>query len=165
MDLYNEAIDFARELSTDLNIPADFVCCNLYDLPLHLKGQFDIIFTSYGVVGWLPHLDKWADVINKFLKPGGSFFIADFHPVVWMMDENFEHIKYFYHNEQVIKEEMRGTYTDRKASIHYTEYSWNHSLSEILNALIGKGLKIQSFDEYPYSYYNCFNNLVQGSDG
>lgn len=109
MDLYNEAIDFARELSTDLNIPVDFVCCNLYDLPLHLKGQFDIIFTSYGVVGWLPDLDKWADVINKFLKPGGSFFIADFHPVVWMMDENFEHIIYFYHNEQVIKEEMRGT--------------------------------------------------------
>ena len=81
------------------------------------------------------------------------------------MDENFEHIKYFYHNEQFIKEEMQGTYTDRHASIQYTEYSWNHSLSEILNALINTGLKIQLFNEYPYSYYNSFNNLIQGSDG
>ena len=99
MDLSNEAIYFSRELSTELNIPADFVCCNLYDLPLFLKGGVDIVYTSYGVVGCLPYLNKWAAIINQFLKPGGTFFIAGFHPVVWMMDENFEHIKYFYHNE------------------------------------------------------------------
>lgn len=60
---------------------------------------------------------------------------------------------------------MHGTYTDRKASIQYTEYSWNHSLCEVINALINNGLEIQSFDEYPFSYYNCFNKLVKGTDG
>lgn len=165
IDLSDQAIELAKQISNEVNIPAHFVCCNVYDLQQHIQGKFDIVFTSYGVVGWLPDLEKWASIINHFLKPGGTFFMAEFHPVVWMMDENFERIKYFYHNEVVIEEEMQGTYTDREASIHYKEYSWNHSLSEVINALINNELEIESFDEYPYSYYNCFKNLVRGRDG
>jgi len=91
--------------------------------------------------------------------------MVEFHPVVWMMDENFERIKYYYHNEEVIVEEQSGTYTDRHADIHYKEYSWNHSISEVLNMLIKHGLIIQHFNEFNFSCYNCFNNVVQGEDG
>jgi len=91
--------------------------------------------------------------------------MAEFHPVVWMMDENFERIKYYYHNEEVIVEDQSGTYTDRNADIHYKEYSWNHSISEVLNSLIKQGLRIQFFNEFNFSCYNCFNNVVQGKDG
>ncbi len=165
VDLSDTAIDTAKSLSDELNIPADFICCNVYDLPAHLNKQFDIVFTSYGVVGWLPDLNKWAAIIARLLKPGGVFYMVEFHPVVWMMDEDFEHIKYYYHNEQVIVEECNGTYADRYAAIEYKEYSWNHSLSEVINALIKHGLQINHLNEYPYSCYNCFNKTVQGSDG
>lgn len=165
MDLSDGAINYAKQLSEEVDVPAEFVCCNLYDLKEHLDAKFDIIFTSYGVIGWLPDLNKWASIIAHFLKPGGSFHLMEFHPVVWMMDENLERVKYYYHNEEIISEESTGTYTDRYADIKYTEHSWNHSLSEVVNALINHGLRIEHLNEFPYSYYNCFNNLVQGYDG
>ena len=165
IDLSDEAIEAAKQLSNELNIPAEFICCNVYDTLENIDKQFDIVFTSYGVIGWLPDLDKWANAISQALKPGGTFYMVEFHPVVWMMDENFERIKYYYHNEEVIVEEQSGTYTDRNADIHYKEYSWNHSISEVLNSLIKYGLTIQHFNEFNFSCYNCFNNVAQGEDG
>lgn len=165
VDFSEDAIKLAKELATEIQLPAEFICCNIYDLPAHLDKKFDIVFTSYGVIGWLPDLDKWASIISSFLKPGGTFFMAEFHPVVWMLDEELKHIVYPYHNAQLIVEEHTGTYTDPDAPIHYTEYSWNHSLGEVVNALINHGLQVQSLGEYPYSYYNCFKHLKRGDDG
>lgn len=165
VDFSETAIDYARELSVESNIPANFVCCNVYDMQQQLHQQFDIVFTSYGVIGWLPDLNKWAALISHFLKPGGTFYLAEFHPVVWMMDESFEKVKYYYHNAETIVEKSKGTYTDRAADISYEEYSWNHSLSEVVNALIRHGLQLQHLNEFPYSCYNCFNNLEQQADG
>ena len=165
IDLSDNAIAVAKELSTELNIPAEFIRSNVYDLREQLDTQFDIVYTSYGVVGWLPDLDKWAAIISHFLRPGGIFYIAEFHPVVWMMDDNFEEIKYHYHNHELIHEKMTGTYADRYAAIEYDDYNWNHSLGEVINSLIDAGLTIQHLNEFPYSCYNCFNNAVQGEDG
>src|SRR4051812_47286847 len=36
VDLSDEAIKLAKELSEELNIPAQFVCCNLYNIPKHI---------------------------------------------------------------------------------------------------------------------------------
>jgi SAM-dependent methyltransferase len=164
-DLSDAAIDLARKHAKNLNITARFVACNLYDLPLYLRGKFDIVFTSYGTIGWLPDLDRWAAVVAHFLKRGGIFYIADFHPVVWMMDEDMAHLKYPYHNAGVIETEQTGSYADREAAIQYKEYGWNHSLSEVVNSLIRHGLRIEFLNEYPYSPYNCFSNTVEGPDG
>ena len=164
-DLSDKAVDFARELSAELNIPAKFVRCNLYDLPENLEGRFDIVFTSYGTIGWLPDLDRWAGVIAHFLQPGGIFYIADFHPVVWMMDDDFTFLKYPYHNAGVIPTENTGSYAAKDVEQQYTDYGWNHSLSEIINALLEEGLRLDFLNEYPYSPYNCFQKTVQGTDG
>lgn len=170
VDLSDEAINEAKKLNDQLALDAKFICCNVYDLaesnsPVQTEEAFDIIFTSYGVVGWLPDLDKWASVIAKYLKPGGMFYIAEFHPVVWMFDDEFTHIQYSYANRGVIEMDSQGTYTDRNADIKAKEYSWNHSISDVLNALIRQGLQIQSFNEYMYSPYPCFNNVVQNKEG
>ncbi len=165
IDLSDKAIHIANELSSELKIPAKFICSNVYELKEKLDQKFDIVFTSYGVIGWLPDLDKWANIISHFLKPGGTFYMAEFHPVVWMFDDNFEEIKYHYHNKELIHEKMTGTYADRYAAIEYDDYNWNHSLGEVLNALIKAGLQIQHLNEFPYSFYNCFNKTVQGADG
>lgn len=164
-DLSDKAIDYARQLSDELEIPAKFVCCNVYDLPQHLEGRFDIVFTSYGTIGWLPDLDRWAEVVHHFLKPGGFFYIAEFHPVVWMFDDKMERFQYPYHNSGVIETEQSGTYADRNADINYKEFGWNHSLSEVVNSLTGQGLRIEFLNEYPYSPFDCFDKTVQGEDG
>lgn len=161
VDLSDEAINQANQLNDELRMNAKFICSNVYDLKDHLDEKFDIVFTSYGTIGWLPDLTKWADIITHYLNPGGIFYIADFHPVLWMFDDEFTHIKYSYDNQEVIITESQGTYTDRNAAIKAKEYGWNHSISEILNALIQKGLAIQHFNEFMYSPYPCFSNTIE----
>ncbi len=165
MDISDAAIREARQLNEEMGLDAEFICCNLYDLEQHLHGTFDIVYTSYGVIGWLPDLDKWAGIIARYLRPGGVFYLAEFHPVVWIFDDDFTHVKYYYNNREMIVTESEGTYTDRGADIKGKEYSWNHSLSEVLNALLRAGLKPEFFNEHLYSPYPCFRNMVETEKG
>ena len=178
VDLSDEAIKLANEIRDELKLDAKFICSNIYDLKENKQAvsQYssptgggwegaDIVFTSYGTIGWLPDLDRWAEIVSWFLKPGGTFYIADFHPAMWMMDNDFEYIRYSYFNTEVITEEISGSYTDRNAPIRSTEHSWNHPFTEIINSLAGHGLQVTQFNEFPFSPYNCFNKMEQGEDG
>ena len=165
VDFSDEAIKLAKELNTELNLDAEFICSNVYDLKEKLDRKFDIVFNSYGVIGWLPDLNKWAEIINHFLKPGGTFFLAEFHPVIWMYDSEIKNLKYSYFNSgNPIEEKVKGTYADKNAEIEMTEYGWNHSLDEVFNSLKNNGLQVESFNEYPFSFYNCFPDMVKGKD-
>jgi len=165
IDISDEAINLAKDIATELSIPATFICCNVYDTSTFVTEKFDFIFTSYGTIGWLPNLKPWAKVIAENLKPGGVFYIADFHPTLWMYDDAMEKIEYSYFNDKVIETTQTGSYADRDAAIEYKEYGWNHPFSEILESLISEGLQIEFLHEFSYSPYNCFNNVEQGADG
>ena len=161
IDLSDKAIDRAREFTVNLNLETTFICCDLYDAPNYLDEKFDIVFTSYGTIGWLPDLDKWANVIAHFLKPDGKFIMAEFHPVVWMFDDYFNEVHYNYFNVETIIEDESGTYADRYSDIKAQTITWNHPTSEVLNALINSGLEINSFNEFDYSPYNCFKETEE----
>ncbi len=165
IDFSEKAIEKARDLNQQLNLNANFHCCELYECANYLNAPFDLVFTSYGTIGWLPDLNNWAKIITNALKPGGRFIMADFHPVVWMMDSAFSEIKYSYFNAEDIIETETGSYADKSAPIEYTTVSWNHSLSELLNALIQNGLEIALFNEYDYSPYPCFNGMEERTKG
>lgn len=85
VDFSDEAIDYARKLSKETGIKADFICSDIYALPEILDQQFDIVFTSYGVLTWLPDLKRWAEVVAHFLKPGGFFYIVEIHPILYII--------------------------------------------------------------------------------
>ena len=138
-----------------------FICCDIYDLPNHLNEKFDIVFSSYGVIGWLPDLEKWAQLIQQFLKPNGNFVFAEFHPVVWMFDDSFKNIEYSYFNQGPIEDSEEGTYANKDANISNDFIVWNHSLEDVINNLLKNNLQLQSFEEFNYSPYNCFNNTIR----
>jgi SAM-dependent methyltransferase len=165
VDLSDKAIERAKEFNTQLALDAIFICCDIYDTPKYLDEKFDIVFTSYGTIGWLPDLDKWAKIVSHFLKPGGKFIMADFHPVVWMYDNDFKKVFYNYFNVEPIYEDETGTYANKEAGIVNKTISWNHPISEILNALINSGLEIKAFNEYDYSPYNCFSQTEEFEPG
>lgn len=164
VDLSDKAINRAQELAQQTNSDATFICCDVYDLPNHLNEKFDIVFTSYGTIGWLPDMDKWAKTIAHFLKPEGKLVFVEFHPVVWMFDDNFKEIKYSYFNKEIIVEMEEGTYAEKDAPLQEKSISWNHDLGEVMNSLINAGLTIKNFNEYDYSPYNCFNETVEITD-
>lgn len=161
VDFSDKAIDVANQLLEKTKNHIEFICCDIYDLPNYLDKKFDIVFTSYGTIGWLPDLARWGKVISTFLKPNGRLVFAEFHPVVWMFDDQFDKIEYNYFNTGPIVEVESGTYADRNADIKQENISWNHSISEVLNNLIKNGIEISSFEEYDYSPYNCFNETIK----
>lgn len=163
IDISDVAIDKAIEIADNLNEETQFIVSDVYDLPNHLNEKFDIVYTSYGTIGWLPDMNKWAEVISHFLKPNGKFVFVEFHPFIWMHDDAFSKINYDYFNTGEIIEEEIGTYTDGDAQIKGHSISWNHSIGEVVNSLVNNGIEIKDFQEYNYSPYDCFQGLEEKS--
>ena len=170
VDFSDKAIKLAKTLSKQLNIPAKFVCSNLYDLPKVLKGGFDIVFASYGVLCWLPDVGRWAEIVSKYLEKGGIFFVVEFHPFAWVFDcddptELKVRISYF-HTSEPYYFEREASYADAKADVkNKAYYEWQHSFSDIINALNKAGIRIEKVKEYPYSVDKLFPFMKKCEDG
>lgn len=160
VDLSDRAIQAARDLAARANLDAEFIESDVYALPQRLDKEFDIVFTSYGTIGWLPDLTRWAHVIERALAPDGKFVFAEFHPALWMLDERFTTIQYSYFNDGPILTQEE-TYTDGGEGQFMNSVSWNHSLAEVFNALWTQGLHIDQFQEYDFTPWNCFPNLKE----
>lgn len=165
VDLSDRSIQKAKELAIETQSSAEFICSNIYDLPEVLDQKFDIVFTSYGTISWLPDLNKWAKVIEHFLKPGGQFVFAEFHPAVWMYDDDLKKIAYCYNNSEAIIEEETGTYADKSADIKSKYVCWNHGIGEVVNSLIAQNLKINQLSEFCYSPYPFVNHTEEFEPG
>jgi SAM-dependent methyltransferase len=167
VDLSDDGIALAQELNDELMLNARFVCCNVLDTSKHVKETFDIVFTSYGVIGWLPDLKPWGKMIAEKLNTGGTFYMAEFHPIVWMFDylEDKPIMKYGYMQDEVIYEEYEGTYANQASKMVSKEYGWNHGLSEVINALTEAGLKIEYLNEHDESPYNVLPGLEETASG
>jgi len=168
MDYSTEAIRKARELASNSGLQANFVCCNLYDLPQHLEGQFDVVFTSYGVLGWLPDLREWARIAASYVKPGGIFYIAEFHPFAYVFDDESDHLshRYPYFSKGAMHFEFDGTYADHDARLqHREDYEWNYPLGEVVSTLIDAGLVIEFLHEHAFTVFEQLPFLVKTEDG
>ncbi len=161
VDFSEKAMGKANQLKEKLNLNARFIQSDVYNLKNTLDKKFDIVFTTYGVLGWLPDMTKWAKTANHFLKPGGKLILVEFHPIVWMFSYDFKKIEYNYMDSPPIIEELEGTYTDRNAGIKNSSVCWNHGLASVISSLIKSGLRIKDFQEYDYSPYNCFENTLR----
>lgn len=165
VDLSDDSIDLAKKLSKEENIPATFLCSNVYDLPNVLKQKYDIVFMSYGVLLWLSDIKKWAKIINQFLKKGGTFYIVELHPFTNVLSHDSK-LSYKYFDDKPYMDDSSGTYTDWNADVKGTTYAWTHTLSDVINVLIQEGLQIEFIHEFPFTMYEQFPGLMkQNSKG
>ena len=167
IDLSDEGVKLAKQLNNELKLDASFVCCNVLDTSKHVKETFDIVFTSYGVIGWLPDLKPWGKMIAERLNSGGVFYMVEFHPIVCMFDYLNKNpiMKYGYMQDEVIYEEYEGTYANENSKMISKEYGWNHGLGEVITALTDAGLHIDYLSEYDESPYNVLPNLIENKPG
>lgn len=167
IDISDEGIKLAKQLNAELKLDANFVCCNVLDTSEYVSEKFDIVFTSYGTIGWLPDLKPWARMISERLKAGGFFYIVEFHPIAWMFDYTVSPpvMKYGYHQKEPIYEEYEGTYADPNSKMISKEYGWNHSLGEVITSLSEAGLNIEYLKEHDASPYDIFPGLMKNVSG
>jgi len=171
VDFSGRAIELARSLAAGLELPAIFVQSTVDDLRAHLAGTFDIVFTSYGAIEWLADLDVWARIIASFLAPGGTFYMVELHPLARTLDDLDEHpelrvVGPYFPASKPRRLRIHGSYADPDAPLeHDVAYGWSHSFAEILNALIGAGLRLEYLHEFPCSVVPFSRSMKRAADG
>ena len=170
VDLSDEAVGSARALAEKAGIPARFERADLYDwlADAARRGRrFDAVYSSYGVVCWLPDLQAWAAGIAGVLKPGGRFVLVDFHPAAEMFDADWNLSGSYPSGGELLRlDEGVGDYVGESGG-HLTPAGFSEGvrgfenpepchlfrwgLGEVVTALAEVGLRISALREYPYS--------------
>ncbi|WP_025822224.1 class I SAM-dependent methyltransferase [Shewanella marina] len=159
VDLSETAIEHANSLAKQSELAATFICRDVIEFGRTVNAEYDIVFTSYGVLCWMPDINLWAQTVANSLKEGGTFYLCEFHPYFDLLSG----FSYFHQADgDVIKE---GTYTENCDGELTELITWSHPISDVVNALIKVGIQITELNEYPYSPYNCFDGLELGDDG
>lgn len=162
IDFSQPAIEAARALAAETGIDARFIASDVYELPDELDERFDIVFTSKGVLFWLPDMSRWAKVVAQMLRPGGTFYMFEFHPLLGIFDKPegvtdlFVRYPYFAPPTPLVFEDD-GSYADRSATlVHRRTYTWPHPVSELITSLIAAGLRLDWFHEFPFTVERFF---------
>jgi SAM-dependent methyltransferase len=181
IDISDEAIAFARRLSSDSGIPATFVRSDVYDWldeTIENGETYDIVFCSYGALIWLSDLDRWACAIARILRPGGFFATVEFHPIAQMFDAHMVMDWPYFSGEPISEPGGIGDYVafsgDGLVPWGYEEgvtgfenprpsHEFTRGLAEIITSLLAAGLILATFREYPYSNgAKRFEGAVEG---
>ncbi len=166
MDFSPKGIEIARSLATELNINAEFICSDIYELPDNLDRKFEIVFTSYGVLSWLPDIDRWGELVARYLVPSGVFYIVEFHPVLGILDDDGDRIQYpYFSTPEPLRFEESGSYAAPESDFKGECYQWTHSLGQIVTSLVKAGLRIEYLHEFDYSPFNCYHFLREEGPG
>lgn len=163
VDISSTAIDLAKKLSEETKIPATFLCSDFYHLEKNLNKKYDVVFMSYGVLLWLKDLNKWAKIVHHFLKKNGNLYIVDLHPFTNILSYDFK-FAYDYFDKGPFLDNDSGTYTDWNKKVDGVKgitYEWSYTISDIMNALLNAGFRLEFFHEFPYTMYNQFPGLMK----
>lgn len=154
VDFSSRAVDIATQLAVDAGVDARFLCSDVLELPQALTGTFDIVYTSRGMLGWLPDLSRWARVVAHFLAPGGVFYVTDIHPIAAVLDDSATEVRVsrpYFPRAEPTAYQVQGSYADRSAQVvTEVEYLWTHSVAELVTAVAQAGLVIEFFHEFPW---------------
>ncbi|HKJ18720.1 MAG TPA: class I SAM-dependent methyltransferase [Xanthomonadales bacterium] len=159
VDLSPVAIKQASELADKSGVAADFVCSNVYDFDRGDADPYDIVFTSYGTICWLPDINRWAEIVSSNLAVGGTFYMAEFHPIHDLL------AGYSYFTREIPDVEEEGTYTENSDDAVAEFAVWSHPISSVVNALVKQGIEIIHLNEFSYSPYDCFDNMKEREPG
>ncbi|MGI8756609.1 MAG: class I SAM-dependent methyltransferase [Acidimicrobiales bacterium] len=162
LDFSSVAIDIATSLSGELGVDAGFVCSDVYDAFEALGAeQFDLVYTGFGALNWLPDLTRWAKVVAVLLRPGGRLLLSEFHPFSWVFAigpgrTGFEVVNDYF-DEAPLCDDHSGSYADEAAdTTHNDTIEHQHPLSEVLGALLDAGLVLEAFEEHDYTLFPQF---------
>ncbi|MGW2813823.1 class I SAM-dependent methyltransferase [Streptomyces sp. NPDC001415] len=163
LDLSGASVAAARALAAEAGLDVEYVQANVYDAARELDGRrFDVVYTGKGALCYLPDLPRWAETIAALLRPGGRLHLAEFHPLFNSLgpspgpDEGGELLLRhdYLGGRGPVRRDATYTYTDGPAVQGATEcFEWMHGLDEVINAVLGAGLRVTGLresDELPW---------------
>jgi SAM-dependent methyltransferase len=171
LDFSAQAITAARSLAAETGSSAEFVEGDVYDAPRLLgEGQYDLVFTSWGTIIWLPDIVRWAQAVAALLKPGGRLYFLDGHPAARVLEQAGPEASilpaYSYFRDTPLEFDAQGSYADRDAVFSHTRtVEWDHPLGTIVGALLAAGMRLTALREHDAAAWQMWPCLLQGTDG
>lgn len=171
VDFSPSAIAAGRDLFERAGLPGRFVQAEVSATPHALRGeQFDLLYTSVGVLNWLPSISQWAQVVAAMLAPGGRLFLREGHPVLFTIDDRRTDgelvMKYpYFETPQPVQLDEESTYAGEGDIPNTTTYEWNHGLGEIVTAVLDTGLRLDALVEHTEVEYQALPQMVRTEAG
>jgi len=170
LDFSPAAIAEARALAATTGASAEFVEGNVYDARRLLAGDFDMVYVTWGAIGWLPDIAAWARVVASLLKRGGHLYLAEAHPTTLCLDmvegRIVPRFDWRTPQDKPVADTEETTYTGDQTKLANREcYFWLHPFTDILNALTSAGMKLDWLNEHPALTWNLFPNMTKSEDG
>jgi SAM-dependent methyltransferase len=150
LDFSRPALEAAAGLAHKHGAAVTWVEADVLDARAAVAGDFDLVYTSIGTIVWIADLDRWAAQVAGLLRPGGTFYIREGHPMLYTLDETRDEpvMRYSYFGDGSPQQwDEPGTYVGDGTVTNARTYQWPHALSETVNALLGAGLRILRLDE------------------
>lgn len=169
LDFSPSAITAARDLGEETGLAATFVEGDIYETPNLIKEKFDLVYTTWGTITWLPDIAKWGEVVAVMLKPGGRLYLADGHPSMLLMEEEEGRLVHQYPWRTDPKSPLRFdeeiTYTgDAMPEDSSVSYDWAHPLSAIIGGLQGNGMTLDFLHEHDTVSWQYASLMVPDAD-
>ena len=165
VDFSAESIACANQLSEEIGLPGTFIHSNIYDLRAVHEGQYDVVYTSKGVLCWLKDLQEWGRIIAHYLKPGGVFYLMESHPIIMALEEERSgelSFAYPYFHKDAPTEWAAGDpdYADGDYVPKHGSAEWQWGVNDILNALLSAGLQLEFVNEYEKLFFRMFPSMT-----
>lgn len=165
IDISEEMLGYARQKSGLLEAPAIWIRADVLDAPHELDGTADLVHTGRGAICWMTDLDAWASVVFRLLRPGGTFFIFEGHPLDFLWDEEsdrFELRREASYFQSAPGRELGFPYaaaqrTEPGAEVRLTSKVW--TLGQVITFLIRAGLEIRHVEEFPEPFWDQFKRI------
>lgn len=159
VDFSGTATEEGRALAAKAGLTANFVQADVQTL--RLNQTFDVIFTSWGVLMWLSSLSGWSESIFAHMHAGTKFILLDFHPFVWIWDNQPQEMKFIpvqpYLRASPLTTVNPPSYTQDTPSGELKQHQWIHPVSRVITSLAAAGLHIEEVQEYPVLWWKPFH--------
>jgi len=161
IDISSESLKYAKKLSQQMGIKADFIESDILDIQEKVHTKYDIAFSSTGVLCWVPDIRQYAQAVRHLLNDNGFFYILDGHPFRSVfIDEtgetSIDMIQGNYFRNDEWQFDNLGDYTDPDLKIPIKSYEWNWTMGEIITAFCEVGMRIVFLHEFPQYFYSGY---------
>ena len=128
-----------------------------------LDGPYDIVYTGLGAICWIDDLERWSRQVADLLDPGGVLYLAEFHPLTNIFDdESLDVVESYFDQGRPFRDDTSGTYADPDAITRSNvSYSWTHPISSVINNLLAAGFRLDLFNEHDFTLFPRFRGLTR----
>ncbi len=165
IDVSDKFIAQARQLADLAGVEVEFERSSVYDLAHKFDGEFDLVYITIGVLGWLPDVDGFFEIVSRLLRTDGQLFIYEMHPILNMFDASKGlNVEASYFQTEPFVDVGEADYLDPLQTVQSVSYWFPHKLSDVIGGCLKHGLSLTHFDEYGHDLsleYAAFEKMIK----